>query len=171
MITKTKTVCYVAVNATHSVTGYKKQVLKESHHLKISCPTRWSKLYIILKANTHETKENEDKECCSLPHPNVKPLTLHPKLLRQQTKDPAEEMDYVSQDTNATLCTYLKQFKLSGSKRISFCAYNQHVRVDIRRFIDDKATIQVIWINSEEWLALIRLQGKINLSMTFAKNN
>ena len=92
-------------------------------------------------------------------------------LLSQQTKDPAEEMDYVSQDTNATLCTYLKQFKLSGSKRISVCAYNHHVRVDIRRFIDDKATIQGIWINSEEWLALIRLQGKINLSMTFAKNN
>ena len=92
-------------------------------------------------------------------------------LLSQQTKDPAEEMDYVSQDTNATLCTYFKQFKLSGSKRISVCAYNQHVRVDIRRFIDDKATIQGIWINSEEWLALIRLQGKINLSMTFAKNN
>ena len=92
-------------------------------------------------------------------------------LLSQQIKDPAEEMDYVSQDTNATLCTYLKQFKLSGSKRISVCANNQHVRVDIRRFIDDKATIQGIWINPKEWLALIRLQGKINLSMTFAKNN
>ena len=92
-------------------------------------------------------------------------------LLSQQTKDPAEEMNYVSQDTNATLCIYLKQLKLSRSKRISVCAYNRHVRVDIHHFIDDKATIQGIWLNSEEWLALIRLKGKIKLSMTFAKNN
>ena len=40
-------------------------------------------------------------------------------LLSQQTKGPAAEMNYVSQDTNATLCTELKQFMLSGSKRIS----------------------------------------------------
>ena len=93
-------------------------------------------------------------------------LSIEVSLLRsQQTKSPAEEMNYVSQDTNAALCTYLKQFKLSGSKIISVYAYNPHVKVDIHRFIDDKATIQGIWINSEEWLAMIRLQEKSVLSL------
>ena len=78
--------------------------------------------------------------------------------------------DYSSENTNQSLCTYLKTLKLSSSKKVSICTYKQSVRVDIRRFIGPRATIQGIWLNMQEWRTLLRLWGRIQMNITNAEN-
>ena len=69
---------------------------------------------------------------------------------------------------NNTLCKYLKQFNLSTNKKVSVCAYNGAVRINFRRFIDKKATIQGIYLNVQEWRTLLRLWGKIQIDIGLA---
>ena len=78
--------------------------------------------------------------------------------------------DYSSENTNQTLCTCLKTFKLSSSIKVSICAYKQSVRVDIRRFIGSHATIQGIWLSIQEWRTLEGLWGRIQTSIADAEN-
>ena len=40
-------------------------------------------------------------------------------------------------DTNQTLCVYLKQFRLSENKKVSVCAIEDAVHVDIRIFYNN----------------------------------
>ena len=54
-------------------------------------------------------------------------------------------------DTNQTLCVYLKQFRLSENKKVSVCAIEDAVCVDIRIFYNYQASIRGIWLNVSEW--------------------
>ena len=60
-------------------------------------------------------------------------------------------------DTNQTLCVYLKQFRLSENKKVSVCAIDDAVRVDIRIFYNNQASIRGIWLDVSEWRTLLRL--------------
>ena len=73
-------------------------------------------------------------------------------------------------DTNQTLCVYLKQFRLSENKKVSVCAIEDAVRVDIRIFYNNHASIRGIWLNVSEWRALLRLWGSIQTAMAIAEN-
>ena len=73
-------------------------------------------------------------------------------------------------DTNRTLCVYLKQFTLSENKKVSVCAIEDAVRVDIRIFYNNHASIRGIWLNVSEWRALLRLWGSIQSAMMKAEN-
>ena len=73
-------------------------------------------------------------------------------------------------DTNQTLCVYLKQFRLSENKKVSVCAIEDAVRVDIRIFYNNYASIRGIWLDVSEWRALLRLWGSIQTAMAIAEN-
>ena len=73
-------------------------------------------------------------------------------------------------DTNQTLCVYLKQFRLSENKKVSVCAIEDAVRVDIRIFYNNHASIRGIWLDVSEWRALLRLWGSIQTAMAIAEN-
>ena len=73
-------------------------------------------------------------------------------------------------DTNQTLCVYLKQFSLSENKKVSVCAIEDAVRVDIRIFYNNQASIRGIWLDVSEWRTLLRLWGSIQTAMTVAEN-
>ena len=64
-------------------------------------------------------------------------------------------------DTNQTLCVYLKQFSLSENKKVSVCAIEDAVRVDIRIFYNNQASIRGIWLDVSEWRTLLRLWGSV----------
>ena len=72
---------------------------------------------------------------------------------------------WVSQPSN-----YLKQFRLSENKRVSVCAIEDAVRVDIRIFYNNHASIRGIWLNVSEWRTLLRLWGSIQSAMMKAEN-
>ena len=73
-------------------------------------------------------------------------------------------------NTNQTLCVYLKQFSLSENKKVSVCAIEDAVRVDIRIFYNNQASIRGIWLDVSEWRTLLRLWGSIQTAMTVAEN-
>ena len=73
-------------------------------------------------------------------------------------------------DTNQTLCVYLKQFRLSENKKVYVCAIEDAVRVDIRIFYNNHASIRGIWLDVSEWRALLRLWGSIQSAMMKAEN-
>ena len=73
-------------------------------------------------------------------------------------------------DINQTLCVYLKQFRLSENKRVSVCAIEDAIRVDIRIFYNNHASIRGIWLDVSEWRTLLRLWGSIQTAMTVAEN-
>ena len=73
-------------------------------------------------------------------------------------------------DTNQTLCVYLKQFRQSENKKVFVCAIEDAVRVDIRIFYNNHASIHGIWLDVSEWRALLRLWGSIQTAMAIAEN-
>ena len=81
-----------------------------------------------------------------------------------------DAMDYTSQDTNQTLCSYLKQFRLSENKKVSVCAIEDAVCVDIRIFYNNQASIRGIWLDVTEWRTLLKLWGSIQTAMAIAEN-
>ena len=62
-----------------------------------------------------------------------------------------------SNDTSVTrdMCSERREFPLkASSKRINVCTYQDRVRVDVREFINDKATIKGIYFTSREFISV-----------------
>ena len=62
-----------------------------------------------------------------------------------------------SNDTSVTrdMCSERREFPLKAfSKRINVCTYQDRVRVDVREFINDKATIKGIYFTSREFISV-----------------
>ena len=55
---------------------------------------------------------------------------------------------------SSSLCHYLKQYSLPNDIRISVCIYAGRVRIDLRQFIADKATIKGIALNLAQFRRL-----------------
>ena len=70
---------------------------------------------------------------------------------------------------NHTLCSYIKQFKLSEDKRVSICVYQKELRIDFRRFVSNKPSIRGLWMTKQEWRSLLRLWGLIQTSIAEAE--
>ena len=58
---------------------------------------------------------------------------------------------------NTSLCIFGKQLKLSDDKRLTICNYKEDVRIDIRKFVNDKPSIRGIWLSKEEYEELLRI--------------
>ena len=64
-----------------------------------------------------------------------------------------------SNDTSTSMprdmCSERREFPLKASnKRINVCTYQGRVRVDVREFINDKATIKGIYFTSREFISV-----------------
>ena len=61
----------------------------------------------------------------------------------------------VTDRSNYTLCAFTKQYVIgSRGKRITVCVHRNRVRVDLRQFIRNRATIKGIVLNREEYDSL-----------------
>ena len=69
---------------------------------------------------------------------------------------------------NGSLCSYFRQWTLSDNVKLTVCNYLGSVRVDIRAFISEKATIRGIWLNTSEWEELTKLFKLIQRSLNEA---
>ena len=58
-------------------------------------------------------------------------------------------------DIPKDLCAERRKFPLRASnKQFNVCTYLDHVRVDVRDFINDKATIKGLYFKSREFISL-----------------
>ncbi|OOZ35862.1 hypothetical protein BOW52_11090, partial [Solemya elarraichensis gill symbiont] len=69
---------------------------------------------------------------------------------------------------NDTLCTYVKQFPLPEHYRITVCLYRGRTRIDVRRFINDTATIKGVFLNIKQWKYMRSIIPRIDLSIADA---
>ena len=52
------------------------------------------------------------------------------------------------------LCTERREFPLKASnKRVNVCTYQDRIRVDVREFINDRATIKGLYFTSREFIS------------------
>ena len=61
------------------------------------------------------------------------------------------QISTTNQQTNSTLCQYVKQFDLTGGYYATVCSYAGRVRLDLRQFIDERATIKGIALDMKQW--------------------
>lgn len=80
-----------------------------------------------------------------------------------------ERLDSQSQQ-NDTLCDYMKPFQLPGEYYVTVCLYQKAVRIEFRKFIIGKPTIQGLYLNLNKWNYLKRLQNYIDVSIESALN-
>ncbi len=71
---------------------------------------------------------------------------------------------------NTSLCSYAKQFPLPKDYIVTVCTYQERVRIDVRRFIGDRATILGYFLNTEQWNHLKQLIPKIDQAIREATN-
>jgi len=55
---------------------------------------------------------------------------------------------------NRTLCTPMRQIEVDDGLRTTVCLYQNSLRVDLRYFVNGKATIQGIALNYLQWTKL-----------------
>ena len=70
---------------------------------------------------------------------------------------------------NGSMCSYFRQWTLSDNVKHTACNYLGSVRVDIRAFVSEKATIKGIWLTITEWEELSKLFKLIQRSLNEAK--
>ena len=85
---------------------------------------------------------------------------------KQKTKNSTQEFN--AENNNISLCSFMRQYRLSSHKRITVCNYQNGPRIDIRQFIDNAASIRGIWLNKTEWYQLLSLWGKIQNAIALA---
>ena len=70
--------------------------------------------------------------------------------LPRQTYDSNEQL-------NSTLCGYIRRFRLPEEYFVTVCLCQKTVRIDFRKFINGKPTIQGFFLNLNQWNYLKRL--------------
>ena len=70
---------------------------------------------------------------------------------------------------NSTLCSYMKQYQLPGGYYTTVCSYQGYIRIDVRKFINDRPTIQGFFVNTRQWNYLKRLKNSIDKSISEAR--
>ena len=57
-------------------------------------------------------------------------------------------------DIQNDLCAERREFPLKASnKRVNVCTYQDRIRVDVREFINDRATIKGLYFTSREFIS------------------
>ena len=91
-------------------------------------------------------------------------LKIIPKLLPVHSKT----------DILNDICAERREFPLkASSKRVNVCTYQDRIRVDVREFINDRATINGLYFTSREFIsfngALPFVRHKVLRQMDIAK--
>ena len=82
--------------------------------------------------------------------------------LEERVESPNTTSLPTSARVTRSLCTQQREFLLDMSdKRVNVCTYHGRVRVDIRQFLNGRATIKGIFFNTEEIASLRRLMPLI----------
>ena len=69
--------------------------------------------------------------------------------------------DYVM-EVKQTACSYLKQFDLKDNVILSVCNRDGEIMLDIRLFLNQKATIRGIPLNLRQWNVLQGVSNSVN---------
>ena len=91
-------------------------------------------------------------------------FSLSDLMLRLEERDESSNTTTPPSNVRVTrsLCTQQREFLLEMSdKRVNVCTYQGRVRVDVRQFLNGRATIKGIFFNSEELASLRRLMPLI----------
>lgn len=68
----------------------------------------------------------------------------------------------VNMNTNNTLCDFIQSFSISGNVYVFICLYQETFRIDLRFFINKKATIKGLHLTTEQWQRLVKIIPIIN---------
>lgn len=68
-------------------------------------------------------------------------------------------------DINNTFCRDIKQYPLPDEYFATVCRYQGQLRIDIRRFINGKASIRGIALNVRQWNYLLQIHSFINAAI------
>ena len=77
--------------------------------------------------------------------------------------------DYVM-DVNQTACSYLKQFNLKDNVILSVYNRDGEIKLDIRLFLNQTATIRGIPLNLRQWNILQRASNSLNRAIEKGKH-
>ena len=89
----------------------------------------------------------------------------HTSTINDRVNKTTSEVSFEIILRNNTLCGYVTQYRLSHNKKVTICDYQNILRIDIRYFIGDYATIRGIWLSLDEWKMLLDLMEQINKSI------
>ena len=64
--------------------------------------------------------------------------------------------------TNTSLCDFAKSFPISRQVYVTVCLYNKAIRIDLRLFLNHKATIKGIYLTTSQWKRLLAIVPFIN---------
>ncbi len=73
-----------------------------------------------------------------------------------------ERMIAYDTSNNATVCRYSRRYDLGERVYLTLCKLDGYVILDIRRFINNTATITGIALNVDQWLNLKRLAPRLD---------
>lgn len=91
-------------------------------------------------------------------------------LLSGQVCLPLKTQDTLDPELNQTACIYAKQFYLRDNLYATVCNQRGYVITDIRKFINDSATIIGVSLNEQQWAALKHLSGSIDTAISEARS-
>ena len=74
-----------------------------------------------------------------------------------------------SPDVNRSVCVYVKQFKVQQNLYATVCNQDGHIFVDIRKFVNNSATIIGVHINMHQWLTLKLTTHNIGTAISEAR--
>lgn len=73
-----------------------------------------------------------------------------------------KETNITTVNMNNTLCDFIQSFSISGNVYVSICLYQETFRIDLRFFINKKASIKGLHLTTEQWKRLIKIISIIN---------
>ncbi|OOZ36428.1 hypothetical protein BOW52_10800 [Solemya elarraichensis gill symbiont] len=80
------------------------------------------------------------------------------------------QSDMTENSNNDTLCTYIKQFPLPEQYRLTVCLYRGRTRIDVRRFINDTATIKGVFLSIKQWNYMRIIIPRIDMAIADAED-
>jgi hypothetical protein len=98
----------------------------------------------------------------------IPPLVLIGTMCHRQTPrlDKGERLD-----TNRTSCVYVKQFVIGGNIRVTVCnSGSNFIVVDMRRFVNDTATIVGLWMDVQQWRRLKQITPYVDNAIRDARS-
>ena len=82
------------------------------------------------------------------------------------TTDHVHVEDNRPMNLTQTLCDLIEVFDLSDNILATVCRIGGHVRIDFRRFINNRATIQGIHLSLKQWHVLESVLNRIDKTIT-----
>ena len=95
-------------------------------------------------------------------HIGEKPVNISDCIRLRTTDTKQQQLDFNS-------CSYIKQFRLPEEYYVTICRYQGVIRIDVRKFLNDRPTIQGFFLNTNQYRYLKRLISHIDESISSAR--